>query len=354
MALATLAHERRLGSVFARRPPQTSTGRAVAEATAEAEDAFKPYVWYPQRAGRADLVAGLTKTSAARTRPRDPPGGRPPPQPGAGRAVDGASSERVRGPSAGRPGRKALSASSTATRSPARPRTSTRSWPDRKRCSAGRWPARRPCLGDPGLRAAASIAGGTDEIQHNILGEPASSACPRNRRPIATCRSAASRRTRSAPATGSGEPGIGRDSRLVDLTEGPQGAAKSNLGTWPVRRRADFCGRRGCGEGRPHRRHGDSALLAGAAPGVRDPDRRRSSPRRPHRGRVRGGDAVPQPLVRTQCGLRRERRAGRDARRRGGRGAHDRLRTVRRAGHRDGLLVWHGELSGQDHRGRLA
>jgi alkylation response protein AidB-like acyl-CoA dehydrogenase len=69
VALATLAHERRLGSVFARRPPQTSTGRAVAEAAAEAEDAFKPYVWYPQRAGRADLVEGLTKTSA---RGRDP------------------------------------------------------------------------------------------------------------------------------------------------------------------------------------------------------------------------------------------------------------------------------------------
>ena len=44
----------------------------------------------------------------------------------------------------------------------------------------------------------------------------------------------------------------------------------------------------------------------------------------------------------------------RDARRRGGRGAHDRLRTLRPAGHRDGLLVWHGELSGHDHRGRLA
>jgi len=69
VALATLAHERRLGSVLARRPPRTSQGRAVDEAAHEAEEAFKPYVWYPQRAGRADLVADLTKASSRR---RDP------------------------------------------------------------------------------------------------------------------------------------------------------------------------------------------------------------------------------------------------------------------------------------------
>ncbi|MEY2590510.1 MAG: hypothetical protein QOJ67_2494 [Acidimicrobiaceae bacterium] len=60
VALATLAHERRLGPTFARRPRQTKNGgRAAREAVAEAEDAFKPYVWYPQRAGRPDLVSEL-------------------------------------------------------------------------------------------------------------------------------------------------------------------------------------------------------------------------------------------------------------------------------------------------------
>jgi alkylation response protein AidB-like acyl-CoA dehydrogenase len=60
VALATLAHERRLGPTFARRPRQTKHGgRAAREAVAEAEDAFKPYVWYPQRAGRPDLVPEL-------------------------------------------------------------------------------------------------------------------------------------------------------------------------------------------------------------------------------------------------------------------------------------------------------
>jgi len=69
VALATLAHERRLGSVLARRPPRTSKGRAVDEAVSEAEEAFKPYVWYPQRAGRADLVADLTRASTRRPDP---------------------------------------------------------------------------------------------------------------------------------------------------------------------------------------------------------------------------------------------------------------------------------------------
>ena len=171
VALATLAHERRLGSVFARRPSQTSTGRAVAEATAEAEDAFKPYVWYPQRAGRADLVAGLTKTTA---RGQDPVIRQE-----VARLLSlvqvaqwTAAGPARHAPSAGRPGRKARSASSTAARSPVPPRTSTRSWPDRKRCSAGQTvrstvSSRRSSVSVP----AASIAGGTDEIQHNILGE---------------------------------------------------------------------------------------------------------------------------------------------------------------------------------------
>jgi alkylation response protein AidB-like acyl-CoA dehydrogenase len=57
VALATLAHERRLGGAVGRRPRLTAGGRGVREARAEADEAFKPYVWYPQRAGRADLVA---------------------------------------------------------------------------------------------------------------------------------------------------------------------------------------------------------------------------------------------------------------------------------------------------------
>jgi alkylation response protein AidB-like acyl-CoA dehydrogenase len=56
--LTTLAHERRLAT---RRPPAVagpSDGRALREAAAEAAEAYAPYAWYPQRAGRPDLVAG--------------------------------------------------------------------------------------------------------------------------------------------------------------------------------------------------------------------------------------------------------------------------------------------------------
>jgi len=54
VALATLAHERRLAAVAA--PPPVSAGLALREAAQEWERAMAPYRWYPQRAGRPDLV----------------------------------------------------------------------------------------------------------------------------------------------------------------------------------------------------------------------------------------------------------------------------------------------------------
>jgi alkylation response protein AidB-like acyl-CoA dehydrogenase len=54
-ALTTLAYERRFSAL--RRPSYSpAPGRALAEARAEADDHFATYSWYPQRAGRADLV----------------------------------------------------------------------------------------------------------------------------------------------------------------------------------------------------------------------------------------------------------------------------------------------------------
>ena len=55
IALTTLAHERGFRSV--RRRDFGSGGRALEEAEAEAEAYFATYSWYPQRAGRVDLVA---------------------------------------------------------------------------------------------------------------------------------------------------------------------------------------------------------------------------------------------------------------------------------------------------------
>lgn len=54
-ALTTLAYERRLASLH--RPAYADgPGRALAEARAEADEHFATYSWYPQRAGRPDLL----------------------------------------------------------------------------------------------------------------------------------------------------------------------------------------------------------------------------------------------------------------------------------------------------------
>ncbi|MCC6435117.1 MAG: acyl-CoA dehydrogenase family protein [Acidimicrobiales bacterium] len=56
IALTTLAHER--GANTARRPKfrNVAAGRCVAEAAQESAEYFSTYSWYPQRAGRPDLV----------------------------------------------------------------------------------------------------------------------------------------------------------------------------------------------------------------------------------------------------------------------------------------------------------
>ncbi len=62
IALTTLAHERGFGSV--RRSAFESEGRAIEEAKAEAEEYFATYSWYPQRAGRVDLIAEHARVTA--------------------------------------------------------------------------------------------------------------------------------------------------------------------------------------------------------------------------------------------------------------------------------------------------
>jgi alkylation response protein AidB-like acyl-CoA dehydrogenase len=68
VALTTLAHERNFRTVAAPRSDERQ-GRAVREARAETEEYFKTYRWYPQRAGRADLVVDLARQQG---RARDP------------------------------------------------------------------------------------------------------------------------------------------------------------------------------------------------------------------------------------------------------------------------------------------
>ncbi len=70
VAMTTLAHERRGADGLAspsRRGPRV--GRIYAEERAELEIANQPYTWYPQRAGRVDLIIERAKETGAN---RDP------------------------------------------------------------------------------------------------------------------------------------------------------------------------------------------------------------------------------------------------------------------------------------------
>jgi alkylation response protein AidB-like acyl-CoA dehydrogenase len=71
VALTTLAHERGLATLrlptFAADAPH---GRTAREATEEAAEYFKTYVWYPQRAGRPDLVISQAKALGVNRDPR--------------------------------------------------------------------------------------------------------------------------------------------------------------------------------------------------------------------------------------------------------------------------------------------
>lgn len=72
IARTTLAHERSFATL--RRPSYRTDsappGRAVREAEAEADEHFATYVWYPQRAGRADLLIPRAQEFGLDTDPR--------------------------------------------------------------------------------------------------------------------------------------------------------------------------------------------------------------------------------------------------------------------------------------------
>jgi alkylation response protein AidB-like acyl-CoA dehydrogenase len=64
-ALATLAHERRFGTLGRARLSGVDPGAALDEARHEAEESAKVYSWYPQRAGRADLAIPHARRAGA-------------------------------------------------------------------------------------------------------------------------------------------------------------------------------------------------------------------------------------------------------------------------------------------------
>ena len=68
VARTTLANERTFATM--KRPRfATTAGRALAEAKIEADDHFATYVWYPQRAGRPDLITERASRNGAIANP---------------------------------------------------------------------------------------------------------------------------------------------------------------------------------------------------------------------------------------------------------------------------------------------
>ena len=56
VAMTTLAHERRLGDVLRNAQPAERNGTIYQELQKETEILMSPYTWYPQRAGRVDMI----------------------------------------------------------------------------------------------------------------------------------------------------------------------------------------------------------------------------------------------------------------------------------------------------------
>jgi alkylation response protein AidB-like acyl-CoA dehydrogenase len=170
VARTTLAHERRFGSLRGG-SYSAGTGRARQEARAEAAEHFAPYVWYPQRAGRVDLLVERAQANGSND---DPVVRQQIAEVLSSHTVSGWTAQRARANrAAGRPpgpegsiGKLALSVVATAS---ARAHTSI----------AG--PSAMLSGSDAPLDGlvtevllsvpAQSIAGGTDEIQRNILAE---------------------------------------------------------------------------------------------------------------------------------------------------------------------------------------
>jgi alkylation response protein AidB-like acyl-CoA dehydrogenase len=168
-ALTTLAHERGLGGARLVATEGWQDGRTAREAMAEASEYARTYAWYPQRAGRADLLVEVAREIGAsgverqlvadviaRTRV-------------ASWNVERGRAARAAGRPPGPEGSVAKLAGSDIARRSANAHATM----------AG---AAAMLTGPSALRGgiiaeilisvpAGSIAGGTDEIQHNIVGE---------------------------------------------------------------------------------------------------------------------------------------------------------------------------------------
>ena len=171
VALATLAHERGLATARLAAVPPRGQGRTAREASAEAAEYAKTYEWYPQRAGRPDLVPSQARATG---KDGDPVVRQDAARLAALERVARWNVERARaGRAAGRPpgpeGSLAKLCGSEIARAASRLHAAM--------TGAGAMLS-GPASPLEGIVAeiivsvpAGSIAGGTDEVQHNIIGE---------------------------------------------------------------------------------------------------------------------------------------------------------------------------------------
>jgi alkylation response protein AidB-like acyl-CoA dehydrogenase len=170
IALTTLMYERR-GAALQRPRFPAPTGRAVREAIAEADEYFATYSWYPQRAGRADLLAeaavvtGRREDATVRQQIAEVAATQRVNQWSAARAMATRTLGRPPGPE----GSLAKLAASNLARSAAGTHAAI---------AGAQGMLTGPDSFQDGVVAevlvsvpAVSIAGGTDEIQRNIIGE---------------------------------------------------------------------------------------------------------------------------------------------------------------------------------------
>ncbi len=172
-ALATLAHERRFGAIGQTNLDGVDPGPALDEARAEAAESAKVYSWYPQRAGRADLVADHARSAGAAddAHVRQEVARTVAMNRAARWTADRATAARATGQPPGPEGSIGKLALSDVARQAARTHSAVAG-------AHGMLAGDDPHSPLDGVLAeilvsvpAQSIAGGTDEIQRNIVGE---------------------------------------------------------------------------------------------------------------------------------------------------------------------------------------
>jgi alkylation response protein AidB-like acyl-CoA dehydrogenase len=170
VAMTTLAYERRFGAM---RPPRYDPrpGRALDEARAESDAHFAVYSWYPQRAGRADLVIEHARAAGVAGDPviRQAIARLITLQRTSAWTAERAAAARARGARPGAEGSAGKLALSNVAREAARVHSMIAG---AQGLLAGQDAAFGGIIAEVLLSVPAqSIAGGTDEIQKNILAE---------------------------------------------------------------------------------------------------------------------------------------------------------------------------------------